>query len=55
MYNSMTWFFLLFGCRVFAACVINCRPAFGGRDCEGEGTEAELCNREVRFHWSCLQ
>ncbi|KAI5094773.1 A disintegrin and metalloproteinase with thrombospondin motifs 13 [Silurus meridionalis] len=24
----------------------NPRPAFGGRDCEGEGTEAELCNRQ---------
>lgn len=25
----------------------NPRPAFGGRDCEGEGTEAELCNRKL--------
>ncbi|TSL97353.1 A disintegrin and metalloproteinase with thrombospondin motifs 13 [Bagarius yarrelli] len=24
----------------------NPRPAFGGRDCEGEATEAELCNRQ---------
>ena len=37
-----------------AAYVVNCRPAFGGRECKGEGIEAELCHRQVRFHWSCL-
>lgn len=34
--------------------VLISRPAFGGNDCKGRDTEAELCHQQVKLYRSCL-